>query len=178
MFDSKHYIPILKWRAAEQQALRDLSDKRKLKMTPLVQLVMPQPKKTKKGEREKTRDEQLEEVVKAFEVKAQKIADEIDEAWGKSPIFVDLGLVYTIPLITESFIDILKRGEEIGLTLIPVINLSSNKEVKKVVVALAKKYNHGMCLRLVSADLKSYDFHKNLQSFLEEFSLSEISVDL
>ena len=41
MFDSKHYIPILKWKSAEIRALRDLSDEDKKHMTPLIELVLP-----------------------------------------------------------------------------------------------------------------------------------------
>src|ERR1700730_15756466 len=50
MFDSKHYVPILRWKAAEKEALEQLTSKEKESMTPLFEILMPQPKNQKAGE--------------------------------------------------------------------------------------------------------------------------------
>lgn len=179
MFNSKHYIPILKWKPAERQALKNLGENEKKFLTPLIQLVMPQPKLAKSGEMEKSIDEQFDEVVEAFKVKMLQVPEEILNYWGKSPIFIDVNLIYTPDLKTESIKQILEIGKELDLFLIPVINLSSDNEVKKVASELAKKYNGGLCLRLSIADFSDEQkLHKDIKELLDSYSLSEKDVDL
>ena len=47
MLDLRHYIPILKWKRAEEGALKALREDQKKYITPLIQFVMP---KNKAGE--------------------------------------------------------------------------------------------------------------------------------
>ncbi len=56
LFNSKHYVPILKWKRAEQGALKSLAEEYKQFITPVIQLVMPKYKPQDK----------LEDVVKKF----------------------------------------------------------------------------------------------------------------
>ena len=44
MFDFKHYIPVLRWKAAEKDALKNLSEKSRERVTPLLEIIMPSPK--------------------------------------------------------------------------------------------------------------------------------------
>lgn len=179
MNNYKHYIPILKWKPAEQLALEKLSIKEKKFISPLIQLVMPSPKTPKKNEKEKTYDEQLKEVINSFELKIPKIPEEIQRSWGNDPIMIDLSLIYTPSLRIKGFDEILRIGESLGIFLIPVINLSSDEETKKTVALLAKKYRRGLCFRLVRSDF--IDMNKlteELQNFLKLHSLSEKEIDL
>jgi len=72
MFDSKHYVPILKWKRAEQGALKALREDQKRHITPLIQFVMP---KYKPGEN-------LKNVVAKFEEQLPQIPEKIIETWG------------------------------------------------------------------------------------------------
>lgn len=179
MFTSKHYVPVLKWKPAEQQALEKLSSKEKGLISPLIQLVMPTPKPPKKGEREKTQDEQLEEIISSFKTKIPKVPEEILKAWGKTPVFLDFSLIYTPALRIEGLNQIMTIGESLGLFLIPVINLSSDQEIKRVASLLAKKHGHGLCLRLVCADLEDIGkLSKEIMDFLRTSALTEKDIDL
>lgn len=179
MFDSKHYIPILKWKPAEQQALENLTNKEKELISPLIQLVMPQPKLPKLGEAEKSREEQLEEIETSFKIKLPKIPEEILKSWGKTPAFIDFSLIYTDSLRIEGLNQVLAVGESLGLSLTPVVNLSSDIEIKKATALLIKKYTHGLCLRLVPADFVDLaKLYQEIQNFLTTCSLSEKDVDL
>ena len=42
---------------------------------------------------------------------------------------------------------------EIGLKIIPVLNLNDDLQIKKTVASLFKKYDQGICLRVASSDL-------------------------
>jgi hypothetical protein len=173
MFDSKHYIPILKWKRAEQSALTLLDLKQKEHMTPLVQFVMP--KLTPKEAFGKSTDQQFEAVISKFQNKSKEAAEEILEAWGKSPIFIDISLLYTTVLKVETFNIILSAGKEKKMFLIPVLHLSDGKEV----VNSIKKSEHGVCLRLVCNDLDDFALLENkIKDFLTSVDLIEKNVDL
>ena len=122
MSNYKHYIPILKWKPAERVALEKLNIEEKKYITPLIQLVMPSPKILKKGEKEKTHDEQLEEIIVNFKSKIPNVPEEILRFWGNDPIMIDLSLIYTSSLKIKGFNEILMIGESLGIFLIPVIN--------------------------------------------------------
>ena len=60
MFTTKHYVPILKWKRAEQGALETLPDKCRDRISPLIELVMPKPKSLYKDKEKKIRKTQEE----------------------------------------------------------------------------------------------------------------------
>jgi len=170
---------MLKWKPAERVALEKLSAEEKKYITPLIQLVMPSPKTPKKGEKEKTRDEQWEEIIMSFKLKIPKVPEEILQSWGKDPIMIDLSLIYTPSLKMKGFNEILMIGESLGIFIIPVINLSSDEETIKTVDSLVKKYKHGLCLRLVRADfIDMSKLSETILTFIKSNSLSEKEIDL
>src|SRR4030042_3011932 len=88
MFDSKHYVPILKWKRAEQGALKELEEKHKRIITPLIQFVMPKNKP----------EDKLEDVIARFDGQLAEIPGKIIDIWGKSPIFIGVNLLYSTSL--------------------------------------------------------------------------------
>lgn len=173
MFESKHYIPILKWKRAEQNALALLDVKQKDQMTPLIQFVMP--KLTAKESFDKSTDQQFEEVVSKFQKKTKEVTEEILEAWGNKPIFIDVSLLYTTDLKAEAFDVILGTGKEKEMFIIPVLHLSDDAKV----VDSAKKTAHGVCLRLVCNDLdESITLENKIKGILTSVGLEENDVDL
>lgn len=178
MLKSKNYIPILKWKPAEQQALEKLTDEQKKLITPLIQIVMPTPKRPTLGE-EKTQDEQLEEVIVAYKLKIAKIPEEILNHWGTTPIFIDFSLIYTPSLRIEGLTQILTMGKNLGLSLIPVVNLSSDEETIKIASSLTKDYLKELCLRLVCADFVDMEeLSKQIAKFLKASDLNEENIDI
>ena len=142
MFNSKHYVPILKWKRAEQGALKALVKEQKKYITPLIQFVMPKEKP----------EEQLENVVQRFEEQLPKIPEKIKEVWGNDPIFVDFSLLFTTPLKIKSLNTILYEGYKLGATFIPVIHLKDDRQIQEVTCSLAREKSNGICLRLICSD--------------------------
>lgn len=173
MFGPKHYVPILKWKRAEQNALQALSDEDKKLMTPLIQFVMPKPKSVANPD---------ESLISRFREKMAELPKQILKAWGQGAIFIDFSLLHTPALKVESVKAITASGHGIGLRLIPVLNLSDNAELKKAICATARKYSSGICLRLVRYDLSSNTdtvrLDKEIETFLRESGLTEENVDL
>ncbi|MFA6897075.1 MAG: beta family protein [Patescibacteria group bacterium] len=168
MFNSNHYIPILKWKRAEQSALANLTNEKKVYITPLIQFVMPKQKP----------NDNLEDVIEKFKKQSNSIPDKIVEAWGKDPIFVDFSLLYTTELKIDSIKSILENGMQKQAILIPVIHLDDDDKIKQVVCSLARKAN-GLCLRLVCPDfLDSQRLNDSIQEFIQKYGIDESKIDL
>jgi hypothetical protein len=169
MFDSHHFVPILKWKRAEQGALRELSADRKKYITPLVQFVMPMTKP----------NETLEKLIARFEEITLEISEKLIEVWGKDPIFIDVSLLFTTPLKAKSLETILRIGFEQQANFIPTIHLNDDETIKKVAFKLAKDTGSGFCLRLICPDFSDQaKFDNGLATLLSESGLEEKDIDL
>lgn len=169
MFDFKHYVPILKWKRAEQGALLVLDIKTKESVTPLIQLVMPRQKV----------QEQLEDVEARFEGLILEIPSKIKEVWGGSSIFIDVSLLYSTKLKAMSIEYMINESCKLGARFIPVVYLNDETEIKKAVFKVAKKYNSGLCLRLICADFPDIKkLNENIKDFLSFGGFDESRVDL
>lgn len=173
MFNTKHYIPILKWKRAEQNALKTLKSEDKKHITPLVQFVMP--KLTPKEVSGKTDDEKFSETISKFQKKIPELTEEILDVWGQTPAFIDFSLLYTTELKIETINFIASKSKQVGLYLIPVAYLSDEK---KVYEALSGNKN-GLCLRLVCSDLDdSQNLEAKIKTFFDLTGMSEETTDL
>ncbi len=169
MFDSKHYVPILKWKRAEQGALKALSEKNKKYITPLIQFVMPKSKP----------QDQLENAVIKFENQALQLPEKILEVWGRTPIFVDVSLLFTTPLKAKSLNIIVAEGYRLGGAFIPVIHLNDDPEIKNAAYLLAKEHKSGVCLRLICSDFSDLaKLNNDIVEFTASSLLDEKNVDL
>lgn len=174
MFNYRHYIPILKWKRAEQSALESLTLDGKKNITPLIQFVMPKPSKNTKDTKK-----QFNEVVESFQQKIPKIPEEILKFWGNTLAFIDFSLLYTNPLRIKAVKNIIEEGDNIGLNLVPVLNLSDDDSFKTSIYFLAKKHKSGICLRLVSYDLGDVTvLNENISKVLKASGLRKSDIDL
>lgn len=167
MFNSKHYVPILKWKRAEQGALQALTEQHKKHITPLIQFVMPK----------RNPNEQLEDVVNKFEEQLLLIPKKILEVWGNEPVFIDFSLLFTTPLKVKSLSAILRVGRKLGAAFIPVIHLNDDLQIKKAAYAAAKEIGNGICLRLICPDF-SDSLHQNITELLSSAGLTVKDLDL
>ncbi|MBU4299023.1 beta family protein [Patescibacteria group bacterium] len=170
MFDSRHYVPILKWKRAEQGALETLNMENKKYITPLIQFVMP---------KQKNPQEQLEDIVKRFEKQTPQIPEKIVEVWGNTSIFVDFSLLFTTELKVKSLNSILKEENKFKTILIPVIYLNDDCEIKEAAYSLVKENRNGMCLRLICSDFSDLlKLNQNITELISSAGLAEKDVDL
>ena len=168
MFNSKHYIPILKWKRAEQGALMALGEKHKKNITPLVQFVMPKNKP----------QEQLEDVIKRFEAQLTEISVKLIDVWGLTPIFVDVSLLFSTALKAKALKVISLEGHRLGGIFIPVVHLNDDEQIIKSALTVVKETKKGLCLRLICSDLSNMtELNQNITKFLSG-GLGEKDVDL
>lgn len=169
MFDSKHYVPILKWKRAEQGALKALAEENKKYITPLIQFVMPKYKP----------EEQLKDIVARFEELAPQIPQKVIEVWGATPIFVDVSLLFTTSLKAKSIGIISRGGHKLGSVFIPVIHLDDEQEIKKAAYSAAKENKSGLCLRLICSDFSDVAImNQAITELLSSSGLKENDIDL
>lgn len=190
VFNPKHYIPILKWKRAEQRALEALDERNKDAITPLIELVMPMvplyKKREKKDEKQikKTQDELFAEVVSKFkEKRIKQIPEEILRSWGTRPIILDFTLLYEGQLTTQLKVNSLNKivpaGTDMGLKIIPVLNLNDDLKIKEAICSLLGKNNQGICLRIAPSDLSDTKvLNGKVRNFLRDFNLARKIIGL
>lgn len=159
-FDHLHYVPILRYKPAEMQALRYLLSEDKQRMTPLLELlpniIVP---KNIKDPRENL-----------FTEGAKQIA----LCWGHSPFFVDVELMYTVYEESETnhylrqFCEVASRFK---LHVIPVTGLHRSQYYQTAVEKIVTSDNRGVCIRLLEHDLYNPSLERGLQQLLARLRL-------
>lgn len=178
MFDEKHYVPILRWKTAEKEALKELAVKDKLMITPLLELIMPARKRLKKGEELKTPQEYKAQSIEKLKVSLPDLPKEILKYWGDAPIFVDLNLLVDRELQKWGYTEIMGKGLIAGSRIIPVLRLKENTDLEGAVIKLVKQYQAGVCLRILRSDLASSSMTASINEFLQKNGLEHEQVDL
>src|SRR3990167_8263202 len=180
MFNYKHYVPILRWRAAEKGALLKLEEKHKSMVTPLIEFIMPQPS-SRDGE--KTPKELLQESIEKFSENLPGIADQVMKHWGRSTVFVDVQLIDG-SIRAEALKKILEHGKQLDIfmipviTIIPVVGFESDSQTRRVAVEFAKQSGHGLCLRITDSNFKEKSLSSDIENFLRENGMDAKDVDM
>lgn len=162
--DYKHYIPVLYWRQAEREALKDIglfNGEIINRFTPLIQLY--------------PKDFEGDEIL--IENKVAKIIDEINEYWGDERILLDpcllpLEIQVTIVKIIEQNVYARK------LMITPTTNLSKNFSYQTNIKSLVKRDQNGLCIRLHPTELIKPGFQQTLLGFLQSLEVPHNEVDL
>lgn len=183
------YAPILKWKAAEKIALKNVCNEDKQKIIPIIELVMPSVSPYKKNpitkqEDKKTDIERHEEIINKFRTeRIDEIPDELLDVWGSDPLILDFSLLYgedTVQLKIESIQKILSKSSEKKLSIIPLINLSDdNSIIEEVLNQVSQKNVEDIGVRITIADLSNVDeLNKQLKKFFEKSNTSESNIHL
>lgn len=168
MFDQNHYVPILKWKRGERNALEKLDQTLKSNITPLIE-VQPVPFDHAQGNFSKSLDNHLSD-----------IGNQVKTAWKKiEPIFVDLNTLYENGDFEDDSLQsgehpvefVIDEIESKGIPAIPVTGIYRHTPFHAAIKAVWKKYNRGICLRLEEAELSDISILKsdidNLLNFLQ-----------
>jgi hypothetical protein len=171
MFDHRHYVPILKGKAGEYQALKELKDQVKNHLTPLIEIPSI-PWDFENDVPGKTVDEHL-----------VGVAANIEKHWGtERPMFVDLlwlpsptATADGRPTVTYVFDDARSKG----LQLIPVTGLTRAWSHQDAVREIVARDQRGVCVRLVSQDFEDLlDLDTTLENFLTLLGVTPRNTDL
>ena len=137
MFDHTHYVPILRWKAAEHRALRQIPDEKRLYFTPLIELVPP--------------EFRLKKMRKARDLSGllQALVGQLASRTRGFPFFLDLCLL----ALTSDNVCRVWRGIDTHASgslvkLIPVIQPTFADAVISEIAETQCRNSNGVCLRI------------------------------
>jgi len=168
-FDHRHYVPILRQKYAEMEALRYLLSADKQHVTPLIELP---PTLIKRYRKKLTNSSDF----------FREIAIEIAGAWGQAPLFIDIKLLCTVyglpggPHPLWSFSDV-ARTLRLPI-IIPVTGLNRSQGYQMAVGKVVAADGRGVCVRLLEADLYDPLLEKRLRGLLDSLKIEPKQTDL
>lgn len=180
MFNYKHYVPIMRWKAAERGALQNLKSEHKSNITPLVEFIMPQPENQ---DGNKTPKELLQESIDAFNQVIPDIAGNVLKNWGREAIFVDVQLVDG-SIRAEALEKILDGGKQLDIFMIPVISIipvigfESDTKTRQIAVDFANKNKSGLCFRITDSNFNEKTLAQDIDNFVSKNKLAIKDIDL
>lgn len=139
MFQSKHYVPAIKWRQGEYLALAELSDAQRDRITPLVE-IPPVPW-----------DFDEEQPAKSVDQHLARVPAQMAEHWGERPVFVDTGLLDGEARMANArhpIDDLFERLAVVNVPAIPVLSAEHDAAYQQAVAAVVARDNRGVAIRL------------------------------
>jgi hypothetical protein len=169
MFSHKHYVPVIRWRPAEQLALRHLRTGDKVHLSPLIELI---PKSFTADSIEKKG---------SLQIALGDAASQISACWGRAPVFLDLSHLETG--LPKAALPVLASQARIyHVCSIPVTNFGMEAEFQSAVASLVSQDRNGVCIRLTIADIRSPRLQERLRRLLHTIGVgyeeSHLIVDL
>jgi Beta protein len=144
MFESKHYVPGIKWRQGEYLALSELNDAQRDLMTPLVD-IPPIPWNFEDEQPAKSIDQHL-----------TKVPAQMADYWGtEHPLFVDLALLDADERMANGrhpVDDLFARLSAAGVEAIPVTGTDRDANYQAAVRTVLARDDQGVALRLTPED--------------------------
>lgn len=176
----KSYVPILKWKAAEQTALEKVAEEHKDRIVPIAEVVLPSVSQysDSKTRTRKTDDEILDGMVKKMtEERVFDIPKEIKKVWGERALYLDVSLLHnrdkTLDLKCFAFEAILSECHKAGLNITPVVNLADDQKVFELIAQLISGGQvREACVRVTTASLRDIQaLNQKLKSVLDTIGL-------
>lgn len=167
--EKSEYVPVLKWRQGEYQALLRLHDNVKLKVVPLIELTPPD------------FDFELWQPQKTIDEHLEKFAARLKQKWGERYAFLDAGLIEPADRMIGGVHPLTWIGNEVraeNSNIIPVTALDRDAHYQAAVRQLNLIDQNGAAIRCSLEDAADPDFDLNIESCLEAINAGIDSVDI
>jgi hypothetical protein len=169
-FDHRQYIPCLRWKRGEYEAVLQLPDTIKSTFMPLIEI----PELGWDFE-EKKEKKTIDELLSDFALK------KICKKWGTSPCFIDLSFISPAQRMKNGVHPIRFIFEELrwlGCQAIPVTGLLRDGEYQREIKAALSKDKNGVCLRITIEQTAKGTFKTDLDSLLSTLKTQSADCDL
>ena len=169
-FNHTHYIPCLRWKTGEYQAVWRLPDTTKRMFTPLIEI--PGLGWDFEEQREK---KTIDELLSDFALK------KIYKKWGSSPCFVDLNLIPPAERMENGVHPIhfiFNELRAIQCIAVPVTGLLRDEEYQREIKAASVKDKKGICLRITIEQAAKSSFKEELDGLLSKLGIPTSDCDL
>jgi len=180
MVTIKNYIPVLRWKKAERDALAALDVKVRENITPLFELIMPAPKRDKGDYNKILSDSRA--------VLQNNLPSTIKELNKCCPIdssaFVDVHLIdgelraTTLKQILDDSLTFAQATLVPVTHIIPVVSTDADMSTRKVAIDYATGSDNGMCIRIDRYNLDDEDLSKIIGNFVAQNKLDLSKTDL
>lgn len=175
MFDHKHYVPVLRWKKAEQDALRALFEHEKLRLTPLFEIPARRPLPRKDAPPPKRPRAKGDWLV--------AMATSLAGSWGTlrpgfaevCPEITDPDPLTEIAARTEQFFSLARSR---SVKLIPVVRLAFDPTRRSAIQRVATQDKNGVCIRLSRVDLGRATLDRELSELIQNLNVEPRQVDL
>jgi len=168
-FDHRHYVPCLRWKQGEYQAVLRLPDTTKRVFMPLIEVPGIgwdfEEKKAKK-----TIDEHLDPFTKRVRKK-----------WGNSPCFVDFNLIKTTERMENGLHPVcfvFDGLREMQCSAIPVTGVDRDSAYQEEIKKILNKDNSGVCLRIKIEQAARSSVQEEVDSLLTALGIQAVECDL
>jgi Beta protein len=167
-FDNCHYVPCLRWKQGEYQALLRLTDESKCSLTPLIE-VPEIGYDFEAGKPSKTLDDHL-----------APFATRVDAKWRSRSCFVDLVLIDRHQRMADGthpvrFVHDQLRAK--ACSAVPVFGFDRDADFRRAVQDVVAQDGRGLCLR-VSLEEAARGIRPDVEEVLQQTELSPEDVDL
>lgn len=150
-------MPILKWKKAEQDALKYLNNDQKSKIIPIIEL--------------------LPDKIETEGADIKKFTENILKIWcfDGCPMYID----FTQLIQQKTVSDILMYCRELSLNIIPVANLAGSVDRLRSIALTDNAQEKGVCLRIVPAELLDAEaLNGKLASFVSDYNMERKRIDI
>lgn len=163
------YVPVLKSKLGEFNALKLTSSLTRSSINPLLEVINTQ------------WDFEHDRPAKQLEVHLNSIVKNLSKSWGNNPIFID-SLIKDDTFMNDGkthHLNYLFNGlNNSGVNPIPVTSTVRNKIFNNTLKNIIENTSNGYCLRLTLKEINNPDFKKELDNILSFFKIDCSNIDL
>lgn len=174
----QNYVPILRWKQAERDALAKITPNVREHITPLFEFIMPAPKR-EKGDYETV----LADSKTVLSARLAKTIEDINKCCFQGSAFVDVHLIDG-DVRAETLKRILDSASNANPTLIPVTHIipvlstAADISTRSIAVEYAHSSGNGLCIRIDRFNLGDTNLSEIINNFVNDNSLRVEDTDL
>jgi len=174
-FDHTHYVPCLRWKQGEYQAISQLPPSSKRMLMPLIEV-------PEFGRPEHGWDHETASKTKTIDKHLALFAKRVYKKWNDLPCFVDLSLISSAQRMENgvhpiSFI-FKELGGLLGCQAIPVTGLNRDDKYQQEIKAASARDKNGICLRITIEQAKKKTIKNEIDSLLSTLKIQHTDCDL
>ena len=169
MVTSKHYVPLLRWRMGEYQALEKLGDAQKAATVPLLEILPPD------------YDFELRKPKKDIDEHLNSFGDKLKKKWDARPALLDAGRLEPAVRMADGrhpMTFLFDEARLLGTSVTPVTTLERDAAYQEAVRIIEVMDLRGAALRCTLAEALDPDFDDKVGALLAGLEIEANSLDI
>jgi hypothetical protein len=178
MTSIQNYVPILRWKQAERDALAKIAPTVRESITPLFELIMPAPKREKGDYKTVLADSKT-----VLTARLEKTIEDINKCCFQGAAFIDVHLIDG-DVRAQTLKKILDSASNANPTLIPVTHIipvlstEADTLTRSLATDYARSSGNGLCIRIDRFNLGDSNLAEVINNFVSANNLQIENTDL